>query len=211
MDTRTAHVLLRLPKPPRKTYIRPDKRESKAVTLVAGFRCSDGLVVCADRQVSSPDSIKYYEPKITIEYGFGNSILFAYSGLPSLAREAREKILRRLEAVGFQAETVYEAADEILTNMGRQYADVQLQLLIGTVDWPDKPSLLKFDGKGLHTADNFSLLGVGDSALIHYLIDAMCSPTQSIQEAINLSIYLASKAKQYIDHVGGKSTWQQRN
>jgi 20S proteasome alpha/beta subunit len=193
----------RLPKPPQKPYIRPDKRESKAMTIVAGFRCADGIVLCADQQVSAVGSHKYFETKIVARDGFIESIAFAYSGLPSLAHEAREKMMKILKEVNLSNDAVYEAADQVLTNMGRQYADVELQLLIGVVVMSEEPALIKFDGKGLHMADNISFLGIGDSSLVRFLADTMSSSTMTIKEAVDLGIYIVQKAEQYVDHCGG--------
>ena len=39
---------------PQKSYIRPDKREAKAMTVVVGLQCEEGIVICSDQQVTSP-------------------------------------------------------------------------------------------------------------------------------------------------------------
>jgi 20S proteasome alpha/beta subunit len=192
-----------LPKPIQKPYIQPGTRKGKAMTIVAGFRCTDGIVLCADQQVSAVGSHKYFETKIVARDGFIESIAFAYSGLPSLAREAREKMMKILKEIELSNDAVYEAADQVLTNMGRQYADVELQLLIGVVVMAEEPALIKFDGKGLHTAHNVSFLGIGDSSLVRFLADTMYSPEMTTKEALDLGIYIVHKAEQYIDHCGG--------
>lgn len=174
------------------------------MTIVAGFRCTDGIVLCADQQVSSVGFHKYFETKIAARDGLIEAIAFAYAGLPSLAREAREKIMKVLDNRELSNEVVYEAADEVLTNMGRQYAEVELQLLIGVVTVSgDGPAIIKFDGKGLHTADDLSFLGVGDSSLVHFLADALYSDKMTTKEAADLGIYIVHKAEQYVDHCGG--------
>ncbi len=38
-----------LPFKPIKPYIRPDNRENKAMTVVVGLMCLDGVVLCADQ------------------------------------------------------------------------------------------------------------------------------------------------------------------
>src|SRR6266496_4006586 len=115
-------------------YIRPDKRESKTMTIVTGFRCANGIVLGADRQMSVPGAHKYHEKKIRVELGDGWNILFGFSGLPSVAREAQEKIMAELRTQdGPSIENLKKAADTVLTSMslGRQYGDVQIELLIG--------------------------------------------------------------------------------
>ncbi|MGD0324616.1 MAG: hypothetical protein ABSD45_12855 [Terriglobia bacterium] len=48
--------------------VKPTERKI-IVTAVVGMRCSDGIVICADQQVSAPDYHKYYECKIFVECG----------------------------------------------------------------------------------------------------------------------------------------------
>lgn len=177
------------------------------MTAVVGVRCDDGIVICADRQVSVPGAFKYFEKKIdVIERPNDEHIIIGYSGLPTLAKEAREKLSTRLDENEFQktlAEVVHELVDNVLTEMGRHYVALELELLIGTAVLLDSPTFLKFDGKGLHKADNFSFLGVGDSSLLRYLASVLYSPNLTLSEIQNLAIYLVAQAESYIDHCGG--------
>jgi 20S proteasome alpha/beta subunit len=191
-----------LPKPLRKPYIRPNQRENKAMTVVVGFRCSGGIVIGADRQVTAAGSHKYEEQKIFNVEGLGDSIVFAYSGLPSLAKEARDKILSKCSN-DISGNTVYEAADTVLTEMGRLYTDLNLQMLIGIATYKESPDLIKFDGKGLQYADDYNFLGIGESSLLRFLAEKMYSSDMNMYDAANLAIYFVQKAKDYIDGCGG--------
>src|SRR5580704_12460596 len=108
----------KLPNRPLKPYIQPDKRENKAMTVVVGFSTGDAVVLCADQQVTSPGSFKYYDCKIHTEKVGNAPIVFAYSGLPSLEKEAREKIIKKLMQTEVSEDSVHQAADEVLTEMG---------------------------------------------------------------------------------------------
>ncbi len=182
------------------------------MTAVVGFRCETGIVLGADRQVSAPGAFKYFEKKIdVIERPSGEKIMVGYSGLSSLAREAREKLIARLDETQAALEEddnnpgkiVQEAADFVLTGMGRLYGGLELELLIGTSSIFSKPAFLEFDGKGIHNADDFSFLGVGDSSLLRYLAAVLFSPKMTIPEVSNLAIYLIGQAISFIDHCGG--------
>lgn len=195
----------RLPKKPIKPYIRPDKRENKSMTIVTGFRCSDGLIIAADQQISAMGAFKYNERKIFEETQQWWSMTLAYSGLPSLAKEAWEKITkiaRQLDS-SVDNEKLQDVLDDVLTGMGRQYTEMELQLLIALTAGFEDSELLKFDGKGLHRADNFNFLGVGDSSLIRFLCHTLYSPAMDTQIGANLAIYLIHKAETHIDHCGG--------
>lgn len=196
----------KLPCRDQKPYIPPQRKGARAMTIVAGFRCTDGIVVCADQQISLPGFHKYHEAKISREADQEwTSILFAYSGLPGLAREAQEKMVRALRPhrAKITSALVGDVADEVLTGMGRQYAELELQLLIGTSAYLERPELLKFDGKSLHTADNFNVLGAGDSSLTRFLSDKMYSPEIDVENGQMLGVYLIKKATEYVDHCGG--------
>lgn len=183
----------------------PDKRESKAMTIAAGFRCSNGIVLCADQQISPIGSFKHNERKIFEETQDFWSLTFAYSGVPSLAKEAWEKTLKPARQLKTEAdnERLQQILEETLTRMGRQYIEMDLQLLIAFTAGFDDYDLLKFDGRGLHHADNFNFLGVGDSSLIRFLSQSLYSPEIDTRTGANLAIYLVHKAESHIDHCGG--------
>jgi hypothetical protein len=203
-----------LPRPPNKLPYTPPKpnvrKEDKTMTMVAGFRCTDGIVICADQQMTSPGGFKYHECKISIEEG-GSAwrLVFAYAGVPGLAKEAREKIMRTvgpLDPNDVTREAVQNVADGVLNDMGRQYGSLegQLQLLIGVSVFLQEPDLLKFDGRALHVADNFNYLGIGESSLIRFLSDKLYSKRLDSKTGADLGCYLIKKAEDYIDGCGGK-------
>ena len=171
------------------------------MAVLVGLRCKDGFVICADRQVTSPGSFRYEEEKISITSSQGESLVFAYSGLPCLAREARDRIISKCSKM--DAGAVYEAADAVLTEMARFHSDLKLQLLIGITKSKARSTLLKFDGKSLQLADDFNFLGVRDSALFRFLADILYSTEMNVTQGSALASYLASKAERYIDGCGG--------
>jgi len=186
----------RLLKPLEKPYKPP-------MTMVVNLRCSNGIVLCADQQITKPGGHKYYEKKITSETISGREVVFAYSGLPSLALEAREKITKKLSQIYLSEEHLYEIADDVFTNMGRLYADMELQMFISSPAIFEDPLSFKFDGKGLHKSENYSFLGAGDSSVIRYLVEMLYSPEMTVESGINLALYLVQKAEDYIDGCGG--------
>ena len=56
------------------------------MTIVAGFRCSDGIVLCADSQMTALDGTKYNAQKI-FDYSSSSSevyAVFAFAGTGEL-------------------------------------------------------------------------------------------------------------------------------
>jgi hypothetical protein len=47
-----------------KPYIPPQRKGVKAMTIAAGFRCKDGVVLCADTEVTIPGWLKFRGSKI---------------------------------------------------------------------------------------------------------------------------------------------------
>jgi len=171
------------------------------MAVVVGLRCADGIVVCANQQKSAPGASKSYERKLTMEPS--QSILFAYFGLSSLAREAREKIREKIGQAEIPSSLLYLAADEVLTDMRRQYGDLDLQLLIGISAASEEPTLFRFDGKGLQVADEFNFLGAGDSCSLRFLAAMRHSLQLNIEEIASLAVYLVHKAEGYMDPCDG--------
>ena len=164
---------------------------------VMGFRCRDGIVLCADQQVSTTGALKSHERTITVEVEERQSIVLAYSGLPSLAREFRNEIRKKIGHAEIPSDLLYLAASEVLTDMGRRHASMDLQLLIGKAAVFDTPILFEFDGSALRTADDFSFLGTDNSSLLRFQAETMYSPRMNVEEATNLAIYLIHNARQY--------------
>jgi 20S proteasome alpha/beta subunit len=171
------------------------------MAFVAGFRCVDGIVVCANQQMSAPGAPQSFERNLTIMPG--QSILFCYSGLSSLAREACEKIRKKIGQAEIPSSLLYLAVNEVITEMRRQYVDLDLQLLIGISAASEEPTLFRFDGNQLQVADEFNFLGAADSSLFRFLAAMMHSPQMTTEEITNLAIYLVRKAEGYIDPCGG--------
>src|SRR5271165_1553360 len=71
--------------PTRRPTERLRKKAAKAVTIGIGFLCSDGIVLCADNQITWPGSHKHHKSKI---YHHDSSAewkaVFTFAGNPDL-------------------------------------------------------------------------------------------------------------------------------
>ena len=166
---------------------------------VMGFRCRDGIVLCADQQVPNTGAFKYYERTITVEVEEHQSIVLAYLGLPSLASKFRKEIRNKIGHAEIPSDLLYLAADEVLADMSRRNSNMDLQLLIGRAAFCEAPALFQFDGSALRVADDFSFLGTGHSSSFRFQAQTMYSPQMNIEEATNLAIYLIHKAGQFMN------------
>jgi 20S proteasome alpha/beta subunit len=176
------------------------------MTIVLGFRCTDGVIICADQQITAPGAFKYHQTKIKVEHFDSFAAVFAYSGLPGLALEVHDKIantLRKMSADQPVSKIVRETADNVLSNMGRLYTELELQMLIGTSARDEKAALVRFDGKSVHAAVDFNYMGVGESSLIRFLAQKLYTSKIDLEIGADLGAYLIKKAEDYIDGCGG--------
>lgn len=185
------------PKPKRPT-------RGKAVTIAIGMYCRDGVIIAADSQISSPDYYKYHESKVNHSEGTNWRLLYAYANRPDLYKEARESIVRKFNNSEPTPENLYSICDGVFTDMGRHYADVGLEMMIGLSCPRFDTKLLTFTGKSLlWETEKIRCLGVGDSSLTRYLSENLYTSTISTEEGKKIAIYIIAKAKAYIDHCGG--------
>src|SRR6266568_3076754 len=59
---------------------KPEFRRATAVTIAAGFRCSDGVVLCADTEMSMPGWIKYPGSKVRFYKDLPFQVAFTFAG-----------------------------------------------------------------------------------------------------------------------------------
>jgi len=160
------------------------------MSAVVGFRCRNGIVLCAHQQTSAAGAFKSNERRITIEVEPHQSMVLACSGLPAETSEFREEIRKKLGNAEIPSDLLYLAVNEVLTDMCGQSPSMDLQLLIGRAAASEYPTLLEFTGKALHVAGDVSFLGGGISPVPRFLAATMFSPQMDIEEATNLAIYL---------------------
>jgi 20S proteasome alpha/beta subunit len=178
------------------------------MTMALGLPCREGLLICADEEVSTRGGDKYYEERISCVDLFGSAFVSSYGGSSDLWKEAMEKIARKLSELQGPDEdgdvcvtphAIYEAADEVFAGMGRP---PNLQMLIGVGGVFNSPELFVFDQGAMHRATGMTCVGAGESSLIRYLAENLYSTSMTLEAAKNLGIYLISKAAQYVNGVG---------
>lgn len=178
------------------------------MTMALGLPCREGLLICADEEVSARGGDKYYEERISCVDLFGSAFVSSYGGSSDLWREAMEKIARKLSELQGPDEdgdvcvtphAIYETSDEVFAGMGRP---PNLQMLIGVGGVFNSPELFVFDQGAMHRATGMTCVGVGESSLIRYLAENLYSTSMTLEAAKNLGIYLISKAAQYVNGVG---------
>src|SRR5271169_2920996 len=91
------------PKPPYplKPATKPKGGPAKAMTAIAGFRCKDGIVLCADSELTHPDGVKTQVEKIRA-YGNKQSGVcgaIAWAGIEDYARIILDNVSDQWQAI----------------------------------------------------------------------------------------------------------------
>lgn len=185
--------------------------KGKAVTIGVGLLCDDGIVVCADTQITYPANHKYYETKLYWHLPQAWKAVFTFSGNPTLMKSFDGKFhdAMKLASPPFTAAQIHEVIEAILSRMDTVESDPDgLHMICGIVIPSSEMRLLKTDRKIVTTIEGWGgvhdYVGVGDSSVLRYLEPLLASSgIGSIREAVILGVYLTLQAKRYVDGCGG--------
>jgi hypothetical protein len=172
--------------------------------------CEDGIVLCADNQITWPQYHKYYECKL---YTHGTSqwgMLNTFAGDPNLAKSFNEKFDDAMTEVappytGAKIQAVIETVLSFLSVLDNKPED--LSMLCGIVTIDGEMRLAKTSGRVVSPVVTYDYVGVGDSSALRYL-GQLISGVQHYRlyradQAFMLATYLVLKAKTHVDGCGG--------
>ena len=196
-------MLRTLPEPlvsSRPKPLRP--RRSKSVTIGLGFVCSDGVVLCSDREMSGGD-FKYNEKKIyTLNWGDA-AFIMTFAGLADVMKIVVDAIWKKM-ALAFTADAMKAALQATLDEVITPDPDQQFQLLVAFVSKDVAPFLVKTRDRQISPVFENDFIGFGDSALTRYLLEALVGDRRLTRaEAAVYGIYIVAQAKKYISGCGG--------
>jgi hypothetical protein len=134
---------------------------------VAGFVCVDGIVMGADRQVTSPH-YTFHERKIfTVKWNSG-AALWSYAGDRDKAVSLRSDIETRIASGAVVDRATVKLAWEASLKRCLKKKKEEFQSLFGC--WTDEgPVLWLSNGHELIIVPDCEIIGTGDSALSRYL------------------------------------------
>jgi hypothetical protein len=204
----------KLPNKPTKPYIQPDKREKKAMTIAAGFRCSDGIVLCADSQITAADGTKYNAEKLI---GYSNDdidVIFAFAGVEVFSKMCIERLARRI--LTSEVSNVEQVLRDEVLNIHQIYApqatssttEYDLDVLVGIkfrLQNRDVLALFHIEGPAVSPAiTTFDCIGIGRT-VARQAINVFYKPQLSVQEASRVAVHCLQQTKTNVDGCGGPS------
>jgi len=187
--------------------LRPPKlREVKAMTISLGFNCRDGIVLCADRQLSKGE-VKFYEHKIASIDAGDWSLSFAYADSRELMGFVWDRMKKHNPPKDANFDLFKYLLEETTKEAHHAFPAATLELFCA-VSIDNKRStgieLLKATNEGVREVDGWDCLGIGDSSLIRYLAETL-GPVDTVNRALAVGTYMVTEAKKHIQYCGGET------
>jgi 20S proteasome alpha/beta subunit len=191
---------------PRKPYIQPDKREKKAMTIAAGFRCKDGVILCSDTQITQAAG-KTYESKI-FPIKDDADCLIAYAGDVGYIKEFVGE-LKEIAAKESNDKLIHIIRGHYRRFHHKNYtqaprAERAFAQILVTVRKNNKIHLYAGDGRHFYPVDNRMSIGTGGPYLEPFFRDTDFT-AHFMDDATKIIIYALQRTKDYAEYVGGKS------
>lgn len=174
------------------------------MTIGIGLLCTDGVVLCSDRQITTSGGSKYSKRKIFTAQRNNCTAVFSYAGDPDAAEMMFGKVSDALPEIVRQASNGVspDRARGVLEKIFRDKHSKGLQTLIG-MHMGNQPSFLMktFSTKVVNAYAEY--IGFGDCSALRYLSDFIFPSHLNVFEGVTLGAYLVSVASRYIDGCSG--------
>jgi len=180
------------------------------MTIAAGFRCMDGVVLCADTQETIPEYLKIHGPKILLlQQRDKLRLALTGAGGANMIDMVFHTIMRRVPGDGsvqamqeIVAEVVYETCMKHVMPFPRD--ERPWFQLIGAIQVKGEPAaLFKSVETTVAPVDHFAC--VGSVAFAHYAIGDLEIRTLPLCVVRTLAIYMLDLVKEYDPDCGKRS------
>ncbi len=201
-----------VPKKPKRPYPYPERLERKKppMTIAAGFLCPDGIVICADSEVTT-DFEKFEESKIfTLHHEIdtpNHTAVFAGSGWLDFVKMTVDKIMRRALFVS-DAHEIEEIVEQTILEVHRKHIRYYpaepkpyFSLLVGIRD-DNGVRLLLTAGTSVRRITQYACIGIGDT-LANYLCRGLMPQQEPSEEAALLAVQILDQVKNNVPGCGG--------
>jgi len=189
---------------------RVPSRESRRMTIAAGFVCKDGIVLCADSQESAGD-YKWPVKKLVVNLHSGLPMIVAGAGFGPAIDTATQKIIERVRGSQDQG-LILKGIEETLREIHEKdlafypvedSAILQFSLLIAFKPPRAPGGLFSTNGSLMRRVDTFEVIGSG--IVTNFFAHTLYAKRMSLFEGTLLSAYLAHLAKSQLSSIGGRT------
>lgn len=194
------------------------------MTIAAGFKVRDGIVMCADTMYTA--AMKIHADKLFaghvdqgLESGDGRcSWIFALAGNEAYAKMAIDDCIEAILALSAEArnsQSVKSSLRAAIKRVNDEYVDTRpagekdlarFELLIAVATTDSVPVLYSTSGPALMESREYECIGSG-AYLGHYLIRPAFSESLTISNAVLIAAQALAAAKEYDASCGGRSTF----
>jgi 20S proteasome alpha/beta subunit len=192
----------------------------KAVTFIAGFKCFNGVVLCADSEES--DGFKKKNVNKIFQKNLGEwGIAIAGAGRGGVIDSYWNKLHGDFEGHIYDRSWIEETVERSLKQMLKAHGkrDEYFRIGLGTFDVESKGTYLYLsDGHCLAPVNDFFCIGTGDDTLANFFCKTIYDKLMSAEEAARLGVFVTALSKSHADGVGGptaavlglnsESTWK---
>lgn len=193
---------------PPKPHLTPKQKrlpERKAVTIALGFRCSDGVVLCADQQMTVQGWHKFHETKMYAIAGMeapSYTVMLTYAGNPHAMKALHQKMASVTEQNYFDSvDSVKMLLEGFLSEM---QAEAEFtEFLCGFCREGGSFGLLQTNACSVYEVNGYTNIGVGDSSLVRFLSKLLVSNQMKCFPAVFIGDYIIKQAKEFVDGCGG--------
>lgn len=200
----------RLPLKPKKPYSGP-RREKRSMTIAAGFCCSDGVVLCADTQLTIPGSLKYPESKIRMSPDLRACPVFAFCDDMDYQKQCISHFNEAIRTAELNRGHVIRALEQKTVELHQTYYDLYADpteklnanmLLCLRLD--NKRRLFRIYGPKVSPVEALECIGAGN-----YLARALAGTYWTSDIPMHrtgiVCTYILADVKKYVDGCGGES------
>lgn len=197
--------------------------ERKAVTIIAGFRTSDGIVICGDTQETIANLSKRNVAKVKLEPWYVDSaseVLAATIGGPLAAcfcGAGNGPFIDMLTKKAWKAakhctdlQDGCACVEELIKETYREYGGIYqpgecpfVELIYG-LKVENESRMFFASGPVVNEVEEYCSGGVG-SYMADFLAARMRSSSISVHQAVILAAYILLQAKEHVDGCGGES------
>jgi hypothetical protein len=200
----------RLPFRQPEPYIPPKLRGDKAVTIAAGLRCVDGVVLCADTEMSAGYS-KFSQSKFRMYNRLEGRPAFIYAGDRDFSFMAIRQIAKAIAKTLPKKADILEAVEKKAADIHKRYyplsteqRTLELEAIVVLHLNQKERGLFLINGPTVSPVDHAECIGTG-SYLGTYVLQTMFSKHATVWEAAHVAAYLLFLAKTHGAYCGHDS------
>jgi hypothetical protein len=187
----------------------------RRVTIAAGFRCRNGIVLCTDSEMTYQEALKVNESKM-LHYTSSDSpfhFIMTGAGDWDYVQATFQKVVDRLEGdKGKGTLRLQDALEDTLVEMYGTHIplapeprpDLSVLVAAFTPEEP-QPVLIKSANTLVIGSIKFECIGIG-AVLARYLADSFYADSLSLSQGVSLATYILRIAKNYVPKCGGQTS-----